>query len=63
MGGKSGKCHFKRDYKFFRQERLLNVESKHIMIDFKNGVALINRFHPLIIDRSDAPDIINRVRQ
>lgn len=41
---------FKRDYKFFRQDFF------NLMTDFKIGAALTNRFHPLIIDRFDAPE-------
>lgn len=53
---------FKRDFKLFRQD-FFNTNHQHLIEDFKIAAALINRFHPLIRDRSDAQLIINRALQ
>lgn len=53
---------FKRDFKLFRQD-YFNTASKHLMKDFEIAAALINRFHPLISDRSDAREILNIINE
>ncbi|RVE45293.1 hypothetical protein evm_010065 [Chilo suppressalis] len=47
----------KRDFKLFRQE-FFNKAAKHLMTDFRNGCALINKFHPLIEDMPEAAEYL-----
>ncbi|RVE47928.1 hypothetical protein evm_007442 [Chilo suppressalis] len=53
---------FKRDFKLLRQE-YFNKASKHLMADFKVAASLINRFHPLLVDREDAVDIVSVIQE
>lgn len=49
----------KRDFKLFRQE-YFNLASAHLMTDFKIACALLNKFHPVIGDRPEALEILNK---
>lgn len=51
---------FKRDFKLLRQN-YFNVASKSFMKDFEVAAALLNKFHPPIVDRADAVEIINEI--
>lgn len=53
---------FKRDFKLLRQE-YFNRASKHLIIDFKVAAALLNRFHPVLVDRDDAREIISIIQE
>ncbi|XP_063829743.1 uncharacterized protein LOC135080779 [Ostrinia nubilalis] len=53
---------FKRDFKLLRQD-YFNKASKHLMADFKVAAALINRFHPLLVDRDDAREIVSVIQE
>lgn len=48
---------FKRDFKLFRQD-FNNLAAGHLMDDFKIAAALLNKFHPLIEDNSDASSLL-----
>lgn len=50
---------FKQTFKSFRQE-FFNRASTHMMQDF---AAFINRFHPRILDRPDAAQILSVINQ
>ncbi|KAF9406100.1 hypothetical protein HW555_013406 [Spodoptera exigua] len=52
---------FKRDYKLLRQTYFNNT-CRNVMTDFRIAAALVNVFHKLITDRTDAPTILNRIR-
>ncbi|XP_052742778.1 uncharacterized protein LOC112055836 [Bicyclus anynana] len=51
---------FKRDFKLFRQN-YFNVASKNFIKDFKVAAALLNSFHPPIVDRVDAGEILDQI--
>ncbi|XP_063898807.1 uncharacterized protein LOC135119097 [Helicoverpa armigera] len=53
---------FKQTFKLFRQE-FFNRASTHMMQDFAVGAALINRFHPRILDRPDAAQILSIINE
>lgn len=53
---------FKRDFKMFRN-KYFNVASRNLMSDFRICAAILNNFHPLITDRSDAQAILDRAMQ
>lgn len=53
---------FKRDFKLLRQN-YFNVASKHFMKDFEVAAALLNKFHPPIVDRVDAGEIIQEINR
>ncbi|XP_041983275.1 uncharacterized protein LOC121736257 [Aricia agestis] len=53
---------FKQAFKLFRQE-FFNRASSHMMQDFAIGAALINRFHPRILDRPDASQILSVINE
>lgn len=44
---------FKRDFKVFRQN-FFNLATPHLMDDFKIAAAILNKFHPLLEDNTDA---------
>ncbi|XP_045449482.1 uncharacterized protein LOC123658044 [Melitaea cinxia] len=50
---------FKRDFKLFRH-RYLNKASTHLMVDFRIAGALLNKFHPVLVDSPNADNIIQR---
>lgn len=51
---------FKRDFKLLRPN-YFNVVSKCFMKDFEVADALLNDFHPSIVDRVDAAEIIYQI--
>lgn len=53
---------FKRDFKLLRQE-YCNKYSKNLMHDFEVAAALINRFHPVLVDREDAREIVSVIQE
>lgn len=48
----------KRDFKLFRQE-YFNRAGRHLMEDFRIGCALMNKFHPVIVDNPRAQQYLN----
>lgn len=52
---------FKRDYKLLRQTYFNNT-CRNVMTDFRIAAALVNVFHKLITDRTDAPAILSQIR-
>lgn len=50
---------FKRDFKLFRQ-RFFNRAANHLMVDFKIAAAILNKFHPVLVDNSNCNLIIQR---
>lgn len=53
---------FKRDFKLLRQN-YFNVASKSFMKDFEVAAALLNKFHPPIVDRADAGEILQEIHR
>lgn len=53
---------FKRDFKLLRQN-YFNTASKSFMKDFEVAAALLNKFHPPIVDRADAGEIIQEINR
>ncbi|CAK1583783.1 unnamed protein product [Parnassius mnemosyne] len=51
---------FKRDFKLLRQN-YSNTTAKKFMLDFEVAAALLNAFHPPIVDRVDAGEIIQQI--
>ncbi|XP_028165256.1 uncharacterized protein LOC114356347 [Ostrinia furnacalis] len=51
---------FKRDFKLLRQN-YFNVASRSFMKDFEVAASLLNMFHPPIVDRVDAGEIIEQI--
>ncbi|CAK1587666.1 unnamed protein product [Parnassius mnemosyne] len=52
----------KRDFKLFRQDHF-NAAATHLMDDLRICAAMINAFHPVIVDRPDDQVILNRALQ
>lgn len=48
---------FKRYFKLFRQ-RYFNQAVPHLMIDFKIAAALLNKYHPVLVDNPQCEQII-----
>ncbi|KAL0879449.1 hypothetical protein ABMA27_003200 [Loxostege sticticalis] len=53
---------FKRDFKLLRQD-YFNTASKNLMVHFEVAAALINAFHPPILNRSDAQEILQLINR
>ncbi|XP_028038214.1 uncharacterized protein LOC114248965 [Bombyx mandarina] len=53
---------FKRDFKLLRQN-YFNVASTSFMKDFEVAASLLNKFHPPIVDRADAGEIILQINR
>lgn len=51
-----------RDFKLFRQD-FFNRAAKHLMIDFRNGCALTNKFHPVIVNKPEASEYLAIARE